>query len=143
MSFNFMVGEPYNQAAFSPSLERERKEKKRMETFIPWMIRLRSRGLLSPQGHPSPSGQRQSETRVPTALASSPSLICLLRTCQKHSGGSRTPGLERGPQILVQVRLLHLWKVPWLDPSPAGPRASLFRVAQHAFQGCCFQPGIL
>ena len=65
------------------------------------------------------SGQPWSEDQGPqvTALASSPGLVCLLQTQQKHSGGSGTP-CWRGEWILVQVRLTHLWKDPWLDPSP-------------------------
>ena len=97
--------------------ERERKGKKRrkrMETFILWMIRLRSREVYLAQGHPSPSGQPWSEDQGPqvAALVSSPGLACLLQTHQKHRGGSRTPGCGGG-WILVP-----LWKDPWLDPSP-------------------------
>ena len=116
-----MVGEPYNQAAFYHLRERERKEKKKKNgNFHSVDDKTKVQGgLLSPQGYPSPSGQPWSEDQGPqvTALASSPGLVCLLQTQQKHSGGSGTP-CWRGEWILVQVRLTHLWKDPWLDPSP-------------------------
>ena len=115
-----MVGKPYNQAAFSLSLERERKERKEKKKkkngnlhSVDDQTKVQ-RGLLSPQGHPSPSGQPWSGDQGPqaAALVSSPGLACLLQTHQKHRGGSRTPGC-RGDWILVP-----LWKDPWLDPSP-------------------------